>query len=104
MVVTVKTGARYSGIMTGADPRNNDLGVVIESAKLVRVAIGESEEKGKEGQFVGGGKKSVMVFEGKDVVDLQASGVNLDVDVPEAGPHQNGTSFFWPHSLAHLLC
>lgn len=90
--VTVKTGAQYSGVLIGADPRNNDIGATLKSVKLLKSGFGDTEEKSKEGEFVGGGKDKIMVFEQKDVVDIAAQNINLGVDTPTSSSQQNGIS------------
>lgn len=77
--------------MSGVDSRSNDFGVCLKWAKLAKSPLGE-EDKGQVGQFVGGGTEKTMIFEGKDVVDVQAKGVLLGGTDAPATSHTNGDS------------
>lgn len=92
MTVTVKSGAQYIGVLTGVDAKQ-DISVVLKQAKLLRADPSDSEEKAKEGEYVGGGADKVMIFEAKDFVDLAANAVPFEPEVTAAGPQQNGTIF-----------
>lgn len=94
VTVTVKSGAQYTGILVGADPRNHDLGVSLKRVKLLKAGLGYSEEKSKEGEYLGGNYDKVMIFEQKDVVELAAQKVTFETEVTNATTHQNGVSTF----------
>ncbi|CCX10457.1 Similar to PAB1-binding protein 1; acc. no. P53297 [Pyronema omphalodes CBS 100304] len=91
VTVTVKSGAQYIGVLTGVDAKQ-DISVVLKQAKLLRADPSDSEEKAKEGEYVGGGADKVMIFEAKDFVDLAANAVPFEPEVTAAGPQQNGNS------------
>ncbi|KAF8544066.1 hypothetical protein BDD12DRAFT_725027 [Trichophaea hybrida] len=92
VVVTVKSGAQYVGILLGADPRNHDLGVSLKQVQLLKPGPGDSDEKTKEGEYLGGGKEKVLVFEPKDVVEVAAQKVYFENEAPNSGTQQNGLS------------
>jgi len=90
VVVTVKSGAQYIGILLGADPRNHDLGISLKQVKLLKPAPGDDDEKTKESEYLGGGKEKVMIFEPKDVVEITAQKVYFETGPSSAGTQQNG--------------
>lgn len=89
----MKTGAQYSGVLTGSDTKAHDLGAALKWAKLHKSAPGDTEEKEKEGQFVGGGPEKSMMIEAKDLVEIFSEKVPLG-DAAASGPtfQQNGKS------------
>ncbi|KAL7269915.1 poly(A)-binding protein binding protein [Rhizina undulata] len=94
ITLTLKTGARFTGILSGADPRHSDLGVAVKWARQVRGPFGDSgEEKIKEGAYVGGGPEKAMIFEQKDLVDIFAEKVVLgESETSTPANQQNGTA------------
>lgn len=76
--------------MSGVETKNNDFGVCLKWAKLVKSPLGE-EDKGQVGQYVGGGPEKVMIFEGKDVVDVGAQQIALGGGATTPAAQQNGT-------------
>ncbi|KAI5784584.1 hypothetical protein EDC01DRAFT_618501, partial [Geopyxis carbonaria] len=91
IIVTVKTGARYSGVLTGADTKS-DLACTLKWTKLMKAPFGENDEKHKVGDYIGGGSEKVMIFGDKDVVDIQSSGVILSDTETSQATQQNGVS------------
>ncbi|KAH0613273.1 uncharacterized protein H6S33_009653 [Morchella sextelata] len=90
ITITLKTGARYTGILVGADAKNHDIGVVMKWVKLVRAPLGDSGDGVEEGDHVGGGPEKTMIFEPRDLVDIFAEKIALGEAEGHAN-HQNGT-------------
>jgi len=102
VTVTVKSGAQYTGTFVGADPRSQDIGVSLKSVRLLKAPPGDTDEKGKDGEYITGGKERVMVFEPKDVVDIAAQKVMFENEIPHAPTHQNGMFRPNPDSAARI--
>ena len=72
-IVTVATGARYSGILTAATTAN-DIGVVLELAHKYASAPGEEDEAELSRE-----KFDKIVFQSKDLVDIAVDSPDLRV-------------------------
>lgn len=96
ITITLRSGARYLGILAGADTKNHDLGVAMKWVRLVRAPLGDnSDEKVEEGEYVGGGPEKTMIFEPKDLVDIFAERVPLgDEESQQHSTNQNGKLTF----------
>lgn len=91
----MKGGAQYTGTLTGANTKTNELGVSLKWVKLHKA--GDDSEKEKEGQNAGGGPENSMVIEPKDFMDLRSEGVNVETGAGAGSTaHQNGKKYSHP--------
>ncbi|CUS13435.1 unnamed protein product [Tuber aestivum] len=91
VTITLRNGARFAGILTGADTKSHDLGATMKWVRQVRTPLGDSDERVEEGEYVGGGLEKAMVFEPKDLVDIFAERIALGEDETQLqSAHQNG--------------
>ncbi|KAG0634535.1 hypothetical protein HOY80DRAFT_518956 [Tuber brumale] len=92
VTITLRNGARFAGILTGADTKSHDLGATMKWVRQVRTPLGDnSDERVEEGEYVGGGLEKAMVFEPKDLVDIFAEKIALGEDETQSqSAHLNG--------------
>ncbi|CAZ86354.1 unnamed protein product [Tuber melanosporum] len=92
VTITLRNGARFAGILTGADTKSHDLGATMKWVRQVRTPLGDnSDERVDEVEYVGGGLEKTMVFEPKDLVDIFAEKIALGEDeIQSQSAHQNG--------------
>ena len=89
IVVTLKDGARFTGILSGVSTGSPDLGCALKWVKQVRAATGSQEEEGSQEGYKGGGPEKSMVFQPQDVAEIFAEKVILG-DLDSAKHPQNG--------------
>lgn len=77
MTITLKTGARFSGILSGVSTASSDLGCVLKWVKQVRPATGSQEEEPSQNGYIGGGPEKTVIFQPHDVVEIFAEKVAL---------------------------
>lgn len=70
------------------ETKGSDLAYTLKWAKLHKSLV--EEDKSKEGEYVGGGPEKIMVFDGKDVVDVAAKDILLGDSANARANHQNG--------------
>jgi len=99
-IVTLKNGARYSGILSGVSTGSSDLGCLLKWVKQVRVATGsQEEEEASQHGYKGSGPDKAMLFQAQDVAEIFAEKVTLgDPETPKHAP--NGAFFV----TLHLSC
>lgn len=92
VTITLRNGARFAGILTGADTKSHDLGATMKWVRQVRTPLGDnSDERVEEGEYVGGGLEKAMIFEPKDLVDIFAERIALGEDETQSqSVHPNG--------------
>lgn len=84
-ILTLKNGARYSGILSGVSTGSSDLGCLLKWVRQVRAATGSQEEEASQGGYKGSGPDKAMVFQPQDVAEIFAEGVTLGD--PETAKH-----------------
>lgn len=72
------------------ETKGADLAYTLKWTKLHKAFV--EEDKPKEGEYVGGGPEKIMVFDGKDVVDVEAKDILLGDSATTKAGLQNG----WP--------
>ncbi|KAK6338284.1 hypothetical protein TWF730_002349 [Orbilia blumenaviensis] len=88
-IVTIKSGAQFQGIYSGS-AMNGDFGCVLKFAKQIRGPQGE-EDNFVTG-YLGGGFEKTLIFEPKDLMDLEV--VDVPLESGEVFPNQNGAGQF----------
>lgn len=73
------------------DTKGSDLSYTLKWTKLYKSPFVE-EDKAKEGEYVGKGPEKVMIFDGKEVVDVEAKDILLGDSANARAGHQNGLS------------
>ena len=78
-MITVKNGAKYEGIFSGASTTTTESGFAIKMTRQVKPATDESANGVTDGpnEYIGVGADHTMIFESKDVVDFAVSGVSI---------------------------
>lgn len=102
VTITLKTGARFSGILSGTSTAQNDLGCILKWAKQIRGASGNEEvNNALSGGYIGGGPDKTVIFESKDLVEIHAEKVALgDSDIVKSG--QNGKYRALPYRMSYF--
>jgi hypothetical protein len=79
-VITVKNGAKYEGIFSGASTPPAESAFVIKMTRQVKLATEESANGVLDGanEYIGVGEEHTMIFESKDVVDVAVSAVSIN--------------------------
>ncbi|KAI5809719.1 hypothetical protein DFH27DRAFT_157584 [Peziza echinospora] len=89
VTVTVKSGARFTGILCGVSTATPDLGCSMKWVKQSRAAPGTQEDNSTANAYFGGGPEKMVVFPGQEIVEIHAEKVILGD--PESSRHaQNG--------------
>src|SRR5438105_4548027 len=91
-IVTLKNGARYSGILSGVSTGSSDLGCLLKWVKQVRAATGSQEEEASQHGYKGSGPDKAMLFQAQDVAEIFAEKVTLGD--PETSKHTPNGAFF----------
>ncbi|KAF8474863.1 hypothetical protein BDZ91DRAFT_281943 [Kalaharituber pfeilii] len=89
VTITLKSGARFAGILSGVSTGLTDLGCMLKWVQQVRPATGSAEDETSQNGYIGGGLDKAVIFQAQDVVEIYAEKVTLGD--PDTAKHaQNG--------------
>ena len=77
VTVTLKTGARFSGILSGVSTSTPDIGCTLKWARQIRAATGSQDPEPNAEEYIGGGPEKTMVFQSQDLAEIYAEKVTL---------------------------
>ncbi|UPX16779.1 poly(A)-binding protein binding protein [Ascochyta rabiei] len=89
--ITLKNGARYSGVLSGTSLDPSELRYVFKMVKLLQPADHAQPNGQPSDEYAGQGESHVMSFDMTDVADFHVN--NVVLDKTQAKP-QNGTAAF----------